>query len=401
MKALPLLLLTIAAAPAADCGLLPGAPIITVDHPNPFAHLPDCTVNGTLTTIALQAPTRFDWQTFQVNTDDLLVITSGNGTAHASFHNVTTATPAVINGSITADGAFTLQQATGGQIFVGQNGRITAPDITLTTQRAADALNYLRNGAGRFDAGSGSQPVLQVQGNLRSTNGDIKLIGSGLVQIGTHGKLEATGRKVSVFSGHNANVLSGSIAAAAPANGSNNIVQHFGIARGFRVEMRAVPDYDANLCPLGFCGGQPGLELGGEITATQVRLDTTHPFDSSVKNDTVGNLTRVSPNSGPNFQISTGAFQIQDFGGPVDDDPPVIPAPVKLPGLETAVPATSQPLAVTYSHLNSTRAGSRSAPLPAAGRALATRGSTAKTAKKSSARPVLRGSFFGVAVKAN
>jgi hypothetical protein len=177
-------------------------------------------------------------------------------------------------------------------------------------------------------------------------------------------------------------------------------VQHLGIARGFRVEMQAVPDYDANLCELGFCGDQPGLYLGGEITGTQVKLDTVHPFAPAVQNETVGSLTAVSPNSGTGFEIHTARFQQQNLGGPIDDDPPVIPAPVKLPGLETAVPAANQPLTVTYSHLNTSRQGVRPAPAPAAGRALAVRGASQKPAKKT-AKPVVRGSFFGVPVKAN
>lgn len=398
MKALPIFLLLTAAAAADDCALLPGSPLITVDHPNPAAHLPSCLVNGSQTTITLQAPTLFDWQSFQVSAGSQLVIVSNAGASFASFHNVTGSAPAVINGSVTADGAFTLQQAAGGQITVGDTGRITAPVITLTTQRAADSLTYLRTGGGRFDAVPATQPLLKVDGNLRATNGAIKLIGSRLVQVGQQGKLEAPGNKVSVFSGPNSTVQNGSIAAAEIADGGNNIVQHFGIARGFRVEMQAVPDYDANLCELGFCGDQPGLYLGGEITASQIKLDTVHPFAPAVQNETVGSLTAVSPNAGANFEIRTARFQPQTLSGPIDDDPPVIPAPVKLPGLETAVPATSQPLAVTYSHLKTGKPGAKPATTPGAGQAVAVRGTAAKKTR-SSAKPVVRGTFFGVPVK--
>lgn len=400
MKSITILLLSLAPAMADDCALLPGHPLITVDHADPLAHLPICSVNGSQTTITLQAPAYFDWESFQVGAGSQFVIVSSGGTGFASFHNVTTATPAVINGAITADGPFTLQQATGGQILIGQTGTITAPAVTLTTQRAADAIGYLRTGTGRFDAVVGTQPLLQVEGNLRATGGALKVIGSRLVQIGPHGKLEAPGQKVSVFAGPNATVQASGIAAAELVDGENNIVQHLGIARGFRVEMHAVPDYDANLCPLGFCGGQPGLYLGGEITASQVRLDTSHPFDATVQNDTVGSLTAVSPNSGGNFQIQTASFQQQNLGDPIDDNPPVIPAPVRLPGLDNAVPATSQPLAVTYSHLNTTRSAAKPA-TAGAGTALAVRGASSATARKKTAKAVTRGSFFGVKVKTN
>ena len=242
MKSITILLLSLAPAVADDCALLPGHPLITVDHADPLAHLPICSVNGSQTTITLQAPAHFDWESFQVGAGSQFVIVSSGGTGFASFHNVTTATPAVINGAITADGPFTLQQATGGQILIGQTGTITAPAVTLTTQRAADAIGYLRNGTGRFDAVAGTQPLLQVEGNLRATGGALKVIGSRLVQIGPHGKLEAPGQKVSVFAGPNATVQASGIAAAELVDGENNIVQHLGIARGFRVEMHAVPD---------------------------------------------------------------------------------------------------------------------------------------------------------------
>jgi len=125
-----------------------------------------------------------------------------------------------------------------------------------------------------------------------------------------------------------------------------------------------------------------------------------HPFAPAVQNETVGSLTAVSPNSGAAFEIHTARFQTQDLGGPIDDDPPVIPAPVKLPGLETAVPAASQPLTVTYSHLNTSKQRARPASAPAASRALAVRGASQKNAGKT-AKPVVRGSFFGVPVKGN
>ena len=402
MKTIPFLLLTVTAALGDHtlCSLLPGHPAITVDHADPTSHFPVCHVEGGLTTITLKAPARIDWETFEVGAGNQLSIVSANGAAHASFHNVTTAAPAVIHGAVVADGAFTLQQATGGQIIVGQSGSITAPAITLTTQRAADATAYLRTGSGRFDASPGTQPLLQVEGNLHATGGPLRLIGSRLVQVGPHGKLEAPGQKVSILSGPNAIASSNGLAAAELVDGENNIIQHLGIARGMRVEMQAVPDYDANLCPLGFCGDQPGLYLGGEITAGSVRLDTVHPFDPSVQNETVGSLTAVNPSSGTNFEIQTARFQAQDLGDPIDDDPPVTPAPVRLPGLTTAPrPATSQPLTVTYSHLNSAKSAGRSSTPTATSPAIAVRGTAPQPDRKKSARPTLRGSFFGIPVK--
>ena len=370
--------------------------MITVDHADPLAHAPVCHVEGSLTTITLKAPSRFEWEAFQVDSGHQLTIASAGGGAHASFHNVTTTVPAVISGVITADGAFTLQQAASGQIMVHESGRITAPAITLTTLRAADATGYLRTGTGRFDQGSGQEPLLKVEGNLASTGGSLRLIGTRLVQVGAHGKLEAPGHTVSVFAGPNASASSTGIAAAELMDGGNNIIEHLGIARGFKVEMAAIPDYDANLCAARFCGDQPGLTLGGEISANQVSLDTAHPFDTSVQNYTVGSLAAVNPNSGPGFQIQTRSFQPQNLGAPIDDDPPIIPAPIRLPGLVAARPATSQPLTVTYSHLNAAPQNGKAAPAPAATNAVAVRGNAAKSAKKAGNKPVTRGSFFGI-----
>ncbi len=82
-----------------------------------------------------------------------------------------------IHGKIRTGGPLTLHNASGGNIAIGNRADIYAPDITLTTLRAA----YLATGTGRFDGASSNPASVIVNGDLLATSGSSQVLGAYVV----------------------------------------------------------------------------------------------------------------------------------------------------------------------------------------------------------------------------
>ncbi len=396
-----------------DCHSLPGSPMFY--SADGLTALPRCHVEGLATTITISSATRIEWQSLNVENSAALYIFSKPGTTtgaqgHSSFHEITGGGNVDIQGKISADGPLTLQNSSGGNIVVGQRADIFAPDITLTTLRAADANAYLTTGQGRFDAAPGSQASVIVNGDLLATSGSAQALGTYVV-VDQHGKLEAPSGKVRLFAGPNANVKPESITSAELVDAPNSVVVHSGAIRGMEVELRAVPGYDNLFCSFGLCGGVRGITIGGEITAQKVTMDTTHPLDPTVRNYTEGSLDLVSGN----LTHTTSHLELIVQQGPIEDEATVIEPPVvipPLPGVTVLNPklpppippippsppsSGAAPLSLTYSHLNAVprRANTQESTTLAASEK-ARGGKSKATASKGNKPVVSRGSFFGV-----
>lgn len=387
-----------------DCHSLPGAPVFHAA--DALATLPTCHVAGLATTITISSATRIEWQGLSVQNSASLYIISKPGSAsstigHASFHEIIGGHDADIQGTIHADGPLTLQNASGGDIVVGQSGNIYAPDITLTTLQAADPSAYLTNGQGRFDAIPNNQATVIINGDLLATSGSAQVLGTHVV-LGQRGKVEAPMGKAYLFAGPNANVQANSVTPAALVNAPNSVISHSGIIRALEVELRAVPGYDSLFCPAGLCGGERGITIGGEITAQKVILDTTHPLNNAVQNYTEGTLGLVSGN----LTHTTSHIEPISVSGPIEDEGTAIAPPIAIPPLPGVnLPASgvlppsavAAPLSLTYSHLNAVPRRKRSQESPILASARGAQGGKPKTTANQAAKPVVsRGSFFGV-----
>ncbi len=417
--AFPLAILIGGSAPVmadhTDCHSLPGAPVFHAA--DGLAAPPMCHISGLATTITIASPTRIEWQGLTVGNSAALYIISKPDTVatgalgHASFHDVAGGGNLNIHGTISADGPLTLQNASGGNIVIGNRADIYAPDITLTTLRAADPTAYLATGVGRFDGASSNPASVIVNGDLLATSGSAQVLGAYVV-VNQQGKLEAPSGKVRLFAGPNANVQAASVTSAELVDAPNSVISHSGRIRAMEVELRAVPGYDSLFCPAGLCGGERGITIGGEITAQQVTLDTTHPLDSTVQNYTEGSLALVSPSSSPGLTLITSHVEPITMNGPIEDEGTSIEPPIEIPPLPgvkvltprnpvAPAPSPVAPLSLTYSHLNAVprRANTPEAQTLADARGArggksktTTQKATAKTAKA----VVSRGRFFGV-----
>jgi hypothetical protein len=417
--AFPLAILIGASSPAladhTDCHSLPGTPVFHAA--DALAAPPMCHVSGLATTIIIASPTRIEWQNLTVGNATALYIISKPDTVaagalgHASFHDVTGGGDLNIHGKISADGPLTLQNAGRGNIVIGNRADIYAPDITLTTLRAVDPTAYLATGTGRFDETPGNQASVIVNGDLLATSGSAQVLGAYVV-VNQQGKLEAPSGKVRLFAGPNANVQPASVTSAQLVDAPNAVISHSGRIRAMEVELRAMPGYDSLFCPAGLCGGERGITIGGEITAQQVTLDTTHPLDSMVQNYTEGSLALVSPSTSPGLTLITSHVEPITVNGPIEDEGTTIEPPIwipPLPGVKVltprnpANPSTSPvaPLSLTYGHLNAVPRRANMPETQTLADARGARGGKSKTtAQKAAAKAakavVSRGRFFGV-----
>jgi filamentous hemagglutinin family protein len=164
----------------------------------------------------MDSPTRIEWQSLTVGNSAALYIISKPDTVaagtlgHASFHDVTGGGNLNIHGKIDADSPLRLQNASGGNIVIGNRADIYAPDITLTTLRAADPTAYLATGEGRFEGTSSNPASVIANADLLATSGSAQVLGAYVV-VNQQGKLEAPSGKVRLFAGPNANVQPASV----------------------------------------------------------------------------------------------------------------------------------------------------------------------------------------------
>ncbi|YCM42434.1 hypothetical protein V2O64_14075 [Verrucomicrobiaceae bacterium 227] len=145
----------------------------------------DCTSAGGNTQITLFQNAELQWDRFDVPAGGSLNITSDGG-LFSSKHLTSGSFPSAINGSITADGAFTLVNTAG--IRVGSGGLITAPSLTLSSLSAITPDSY----RGSLQAGQ-----MIINGNLNATSGNATLLS---YQTTINGSITAPAGKVTLIS---------------------------------------------------------------------------------------------------------------------------------------------------------------------------------------------------------
>ncbi len=148
---------------------------------------------GGTTTVMLSGPARIEWQRFHVNSGESLRYVSSGG-SHASLNLVRGALPALIQGSITADGPFYLISPSG--IQLGSTGRIQAPQILLSGLAAVNDSALLSGGPAAFrKTGTG---LVSIDGQVLATSGGSVTIMGSTVRTGITARIEAPLGRVQV-----------------------------------------------------------------------------------------------------------------------------------------------------------------------------------------------------------
>lgn len=151
--------------------------------PSTLPHGVTCSSGGGNTILTLERDAEVSWGAFSFAPQQHLTITSAGNSSFSSTHTVRRGV-ALVEGTITADGPFSLFANGGIQI----SGTVSAPAVTLSTLPAISSNTFL---AGR------TRSQLTVSGDVTATRGELTVLGN---SVNTSGALEAPRAKLTIIS---------------------------------------------------------------------------------------------------------------------------------------------------------------------------------------------------------
>ena len=378
--------------------------------------VPQCFIDSAgQATILLNGSSRLDWQNLTIAPSSpltSLTITSGN---HA-VAIVDQGTLTSIHGPLSASGPLGLFTS---QLQVGATGSITAPQILLSALPATNPDSWLSSGNVTLAETPSSTGVVHNQGVIRSTSGNLTVIGTTVQNEGRFGgpaTMRADSGALRVVAAGSVTVTNTSVTALTQPSTSIASINNFGVLRGYSVHLRAVPRFD----PAGPGLVQINITNGGVIESSAggsgVHVNTLHPTAPVVGTTSLlAGSQLITPNSADwptSGNVQGFLFNDGQLLDPQEDEAPTVPTePIAIPtlgnsgsagrlptGSVAVTNATAPPSAVTYSSLNSLpRTGPQSKP-QANPSVIATRGnpSSAKDENKKKRPTTVKGAFFQI-----
>jgi hypothetical protein len=398
----------------ADC-VLPG--LVSFARQNGLD--PHCHMVGTQGVISLQGDARFSWSRLKVGPSGDMTSLKITGNYNAT-HVVRG--PVVIAGPVTAEGPLAIFSA---QLTTEAGGSISAPEVVVsallpTADEDADGyfsgqsitLNVVRS------PDTAVPGTLTNHGKITATQGNLTLLGR---SIQTDGTLLAAKGTVRLVAADKVSVTNTSATALHGQVALGNSIYNAGTIQGLKVEMRAVP----RSCPNRNCTFLIDTPIinQGKIKGTAKLRGVTFDVSGGTE-DGLHSRGQVEDRIEPEKSGKSGLIVTPDFRPLLANDPTYVVGGPLITSTKQVVPVDGDSPAVTPSRVPSSGTTPVSVPLlppasaaglvlraqpskvAAQGAAAGTRGNSTTAsaeeapARKKPARPVVRGAFFGVPVKA-